>query len=74
MREALIELRVNQLKAMDQFVHEVNDEELIDDWLKNGVPDEASEDDYEEIAADDKLYYECVKIFKHIAIEDDVYY
>lgn len=74
MREALIELRVNQLKAMDKFVHEVNDEELIEDWLTNGVPDEASEDDYDEIAANDELYYGCVRLFKHVVIEDGAYY
>ena len=74
MNDALIQLRANQLKVMDQFVHSINDEELMEDWLANGVPDEASDDDYNYIASDNELYYGCIKIFKRIAIEDDAYY
>lgn len=44
MSETSIELRVTQLKAMDDFMHSLNNEELIDDWLTNGVPDEASKE------------------------------
>lgn len=73
MSEALIQLRVNQLKAMDEFVHSINNEELMEDWLSCGVPDEASED-YSYIAADEDLYKTCVRIFKHIAIEEEAYY
>lgn len=74
MNEAIIQLRVNQLKAMDEFVHSVNNEELMEDWLSCGVSDEASEDDYSYIAADEELYKTCVRIFKRIAIEEEAYY
>lgn len=74
MSEALIELRANQLKAMDEFAHSVNNEEMMEDWLSCGVPDEASEEDYSYIAADDELYKTCVRIFKRIAIEEEAYY
>lgn len=74
MSEALIELRANQLKVMDEFAHSVNNEELMEDWLSCGVPDEASEEDYSYIAADDELYKTCVRIFKRIAIEEEAYY
>ena len=74
MSEALYELRVDQLKAMDAFMHSLNNEELISLWLTNGVPDEASEDDYYEIAQDEDLYYECVQIFKWTVIDDECYY
>lgn len=74
MSEALLELRITQLKAMDDFMHSLNNEELIDDWLTNGVPDDASEDDFLEIARDDELYYSCVKIFKRTVIDDECYY
>lgn len=31
MSDALIQLRINQLKAMDEFVHSINNEELMED-------------------------------------------
>lgn len=74
MSDALIKLRINQLKAMDEFVHSINNEELMEDWLSCGVPDEASKEDYSYIASDEELYKTCVRIFKRIAIEEEAYY
>ena len=39
MNKTTIDLRVIQLKAMDNFMHSVNNEELIDEWLTYGLPD-----------------------------------
>ena len=64
MNKTTIELRVIQLKAMDDFMHSVNNEEFIEEWLTYGVPDEASKDDYYSIAEDDELYNDCVKYLK----------
>ncbi len=72
--ETTIKNRVEQLKAMDDFMHSVNDEELIDSWLTYGVPDEASEEDYRFIAEDDEAYKECVEIFKRTVKDDGCYY
>ena len=55
-------------------MHSVNNEELIEEWLTYGVPDEASEDDYHAIAEDDELYNGCVKIFKRTVENDECYY
>lgn len=44
--------RVELLKAMDVVVRSLNDEEVMDLWLTNGVPDGADESDYEFIAED----------------------
>ena len=74
MSNSSIDLRVAQLKAMDDFMHSVNNEELIDEWLTYGVPDEASEEDYRFIAEDDEAYRECVEIFKRTVKDDDCYY
>ena len=74
MNKTTIELRVIQLKAMDDFMHSVNNEELIDEWLTYGVPDEASGDDYHAIAEDDELYNDCVKMFKRTLKNDECYY
>lgn len=72
--ETTIKNRIEQLKAMDDFMHSVNDEELIDSWLTYGVPDEASEDDYRFIAEDDEGYMECVRIFQRTVRCEDCYY
>ena len=74
MNKTTIELRVIQLKAMDDFMHSINNEELIDEWLTYGVPDEASKTDYHAIAEDDELYNDCVEIFKRTVKDDECYY
>ena len=73
-KDAKAQLRINQLKIMDEFIHSVNDEELMEDWLSYGVPDEASEDDYRFIAENDDLYMDCARIFKKTSQDDDCYY
>lgn len=72
--ETTIMSRMEQLKAMDEFMHSVNDEELIDSWLTYGVPDEASEEDYRFIAEDEEAYEGCVRIFKRTVQCEDCYY
>ena len=79
MNKTTIELRVIQLKAMDDFIHSVfihsvNNEELIEEWLTYGIPDEATKDDYYSIAEDDESYKECIKIFKRVVKDDECYY
>ena len=74
MNKTTIDLRVIQLKAMDDFMHSVNNEDLIKEWLTYGVPDEASKDDYYSIAEDDELYNDCVKIFIRTVKNDECYY
>lgn len=44
-----------KLEAEDDFVFEA--------WLMNGVPDEASEDDYEYIAGDDFEYDDVLALY-----------
>ena len=44
--------RVELLKAMDVVVRSLNDEDVMDLWLVNGVPDGADESVYEFIAED----------------------
>ena len=56
--------RVELLKAMDVVVRSLNDEEVMDLWLTNGVPDGADESDYEFIAEDvTTCFEECCRCF-----------
>lgn len=58
-------IKIANLKMMDRVVRRLNDEEYLEDtWLSLGVPDEASEEDYEFIASDS--YDEMEELFKKI--------
>ena len=44
------EQRIQLLKGMNQYIINLGDEEVYDPWFSCGVPDEATDDDYEFIA------------------------
>ena len=55
--------RMAQLKAMHELMMNANNEGIYMVWIVTGVPDCPTEDDFEDIAADDKLYNECFDLF-----------
>lgn len=69
------EEKINNLKMMDNIARKVNDEDLFYGyWLSLGVPDEATEEDYKDIANDN--YNEIEEVFKKLmkkALEDGLY-
>ena len=63
-RKEIVGHRIYLAKEMDKFIkNRVDDESIIDCWLMCGVPDEADEIDYREIAEDDDLWLDIVKEF-----------
>jgi hypothetical protein len=56
------ELRITLLKQMDEAIHNTGDELLIMPWLSCGVPDGATQSDFEDIADDDELWTDCCKL------------
>ena len=52
----LLILRANILGGMNEYVKELGDEDLLDLWLEEGIPDECDEDGLMEIAEDDYLF------------------
>ena len=59
------------LKGMDRFIrYNISDEELFEDWLALGVPDEHTDEDLEFIAGDPELYNDCVELFARLVIAD----
>ena len=63
----LITLRANILGGMDSYVREVVDkEDVLDYWLMEGVPDEASEEMLMEIAEDRDEFIRISKVFGNI--------
>lgn len=66
-----IKARIYLLKAMNDIILSVtNDEELIEWWLEECVPDCPSAEDFEYIAIDTELFELCRKIFTIITFED----
>jgi hypothetical protein len=61
--------RINQLKAMHELMTEANDEGIYMSWIYL-VPDCPSEEDFESIAIDDKLYNECFDKFVKLIAKD----
>lgn len=70
------EEKINNLKMMDNVARKVNDETLFYNyWLAFGVPDEASEEDYEDLA-EDPFYGEMEEVFKKLmkmTLKDGLY-
>ena len=56
-------LRVEQLKLMDQLIRHSSDENVIDAWLMVGIPDGSTDADFEEYTADGEDYNEFVDTF-----------
>lgn len=57
-----LDARMTQLKAMHRLMLEANDESIYMSWIYT-MPDCPSEDDFKEIAMDDKAYNECFDKF-----------
>lgn len=65
--------KVEFIKALNEIVLGLGDEDLIDLWLMNGVPDQPSEEDFEFIANDQESFDDLINLFvrlsKYISIE-----
>lgn len=72
MNKVNLKLRVQQLKAMHNFVCSANDENLYMWWIEYYVPDCPSEEDFISIAED--YYEETVKAFQKLVKNEDCYY
>lgn len=64
-------LKMNLLGGMHSFVINcINDENLQDEWLTLGVPDEPSEKDLEFIAEDPQEFAEVTHLFGKLVWDD----
>ena len=58
--------RIATLNAMDTILRTAEDEQVTMAWLMGGVPDDADEDDFKDIAEDDTLYYDVCSCFSRL--------
>lgn len=65
----MIKTKMNLLQQMHNFILNIGDEEIYEEWVTFCIPDEPSEDDYEFIANDETLWNEItekfIQIIKH---------
>ena len=65
----MIKTKMNLLQQMHNFILNIGDEEIYEEWVTSCVPDEPSEDDYEFIASNETLWDEItekfIQIIKH---------
>lgn len=67
-------LRMNLVGGMNEYVKCMNDENAYMAWIMI-VPDEATEEDLQDIAEDDEMFQEVVELFNKLIKRygDDLY-
>lgn len=67
-------LRMNLVGGMNEYVKCMNDENAYMAWIMI-VPDEATEEDLQDIANDDEIFQEVVELFNKLIKRygDDLY-
>ena len=60
--------RIGKLKAMHNMMLLVNDEDYYMTWIAV-VPDEPTEEDFEEMAEDTEFYNEAEALFKRLIVK-----
>ena len=59
-----IDKRVKLVKAMQDYIFDIiGDEDYIDGWIAEGIPDEASDEEIAEIVKDAREFTELVDLF-----------
>ena len=65
----IVERRATCLKAMNDFIIELGDEDIYMDWILV-VPDESTPDDFNDIGENIELYNEVCRLFAKLVIYD----
>jgi len=68
-RATVFETRVEQLRAMHEIMCNANDENIYMTWIYV-MPDCATQEDFEYIAADDESYNECFDLFVKLVADE----
>jgi hypothetical protein len=72
-RHTIENYRVDILHHFDNYIRDVlDDEEIFEYWITNGVPDSADEMDLRSIAEDDEQWLDIVAVFRSCCIQAGV--
>ena len=59
-------LRMNLMGGMNAYVLDLGDEDILDFWFRNGLPDEVTEEMLAEYAEDDEIWLSVVQAFASV--------
>ncbi len=68
-KKEIIKLRIQFLWDFHKYIIELGDEDIYLAWIEEGVPDEPTDDDMEEIAEDDAMWVDTVEVFSRLTAE-----
>ena len=60
------QLRMNIMGGMNAYVLDLGDEDILDFWFRNGLPDEVTEEMLAEYAEDDEIWLAVVQAFASV--------
>lgn len=60
------QLRMNIMGGMNAYVLDLGDEDILDFWFRNGLPDEVTEEMLTEYAEDDEIWLSVVQAFASV--------
>lgn len=66
--------RIEMVKAMETIARAINDEEVFEYWLVNGLPDGTEPEDYEDYTDDENfadLMFEFAELMKRACSDED---
>ena len=55
--------KIQLVECMNELVLAIGDEDIIDGWLMNGVPDQATQEDYKFISENEECFKDTVELF-----------
>ena len=59
-------LRMNLMGGMNAYVLDLGDEDILDFWFRNGLPDEVTEEMLAGYAEDDEIWLSVVQAFASV--------
>jgi len=64
MDSKLLNLRCNILHQMNEYILLCGDEDIIDEWFTEGIPDECSIEELKEFAENDYAFIDIITTFE----------
>lgn len=63
---------LNLVKQMHQYIINMGDEDIYDIWIRDGVPDCPSEEDFEDFAYDPTAFTELCTLFGQLCKNEEL--
>ena len=71
-REEMRKVRLDLVHQMHEYIMNAGDEEIYEIWMRDCIPDEPSEEDFEFFADDPTEFRELCTIFGFLACTDEL--